>query len=583
MPSSVSGGQLPLTAFFGSRASQASNGSGKSREDRTAAMRKDSPARDRDTRRPTKKQGQNENNVPRIHKRSQGSADVLDKKGSSSRQKSDSPLHIDLSESKGGKEANDEYTTLFSLDENRAKDGCTDVALDDMPLGQVEDHCASITSALSSSPTTPPRRDLIRRPLVAASLPSPPLTASGTKRPRRVPKEQHHNDVVTSESMHPNQSGTSASTLGGPSPRGSALPGGTSARVVGNKDAIVLRSPHKGSKTAMPPPSLPFKVPSSDMPVRPPLRRARSSSSEKWVPSSQTQELSISPPRSRESNDVSRTISHTPKDQITHVVPSSQSSERELQMSDVLPPAPDIYKTPISPLRPDRSSLSPLVSDAGDSPDPLEEGALASGLPSPEVIESSQSQYEHEISPFWAETIAARQAALSWGTQDQVGRVTPLSSPRRPAESQDYDANDEYSQSQGTYSPPSTFATSQPRTSPLHASSQSTNSSGSDRVEPYPVTPSQFRRFVDMFNNRDEFGNELALDEEESDVPERSASPSPSSRRRARPELLQEGAEASPTRKRARVSTSSYSHANRSPRSRGPLRTPADTSESVSP
>ncbi|KAL7282212.1 hypothetical protein ACG7TL_003681 [Trametes sanguinea] len=299
--------------------------------------------------------------------------------------------------------------------------------------------------------------------------------------------------------------------------------------VVGNKDAIVLRYPHNGGKAAMLPPALPLKVPSSHMPIRPPLRHPRSSSSDKWVPSSQARELSLSPRKDWKRKDASDSLPHTPVDHTGQVVPSSQSNERELQLSDVLPPASDIYKTPASPLHVDGLPLSPLVPLVEDSPDPLEEGDLAAALPSREVVESSQ--------------------------RIEMG----------------YDANDEFSQSQDAQSQPSTFTPSDPITSPFHTPSRrrSQESAESYPVEPYLRTPSQLRAFVHMFDERDDTGNVLlsTTDDGEADSP--AASPSPSSRRMTRPDQ----SEATPERSRGtkrplRDLTPPCSYAERPPRSR---------------
>ncbi len=112
----------------------------------------------------------------------------------------------------------------------------------------------------------------------------------------------------------------------------------------------------------------------------------------------------------------------------------------------------------------------------------------------------------------------------------------PPSSPPRPTESQDYDAQDEYSQSQDANSQPSTFASPDPRTSPLHVASQYTDASSSS-LPPYPQTPTQFREFLSMFDGRDEFGNELPVADGavgHTAGRSRSVSPLPASRQTAR-------------------------------------------------
>lgn len=155
------------------------------------------------------------------------------------------------------------------------------------------------------------------------------------------------------------------------------------------------------------PPPLPPKASSSTMPTRPLLRRPHSSSSDRWVPSSQTQELSI-PKESQKHADVP----HTPVDQKTQIVPSSQSHEREMRISDVLPPMSDIYKTPASPLKRTSSPVSPLLPDSDEGVHPPT-GYFAAGQSSPRFVQSSQSQSEHDLTSSWAEMLGTRQAALS--------------------------------------------------------------------------------------------------------------------------------------------------------------------------
>ncbi|KAL1946600.1 hypothetical protein VTO73DRAFT_14704 [Trametes versicolor] len=132
--------------------------------------------------------------------------------------------------------------------------------------------------------------------------------------------------------------------------------------------------------------------------------------------------------------------------------------------------------------------------------------------------------------------LGTRQAALSGAKQSDPIDLPP-SSPPQPAQSQDYDAQDEYSQSQDAYSQPSTFASPDPRTSPLRVCSQYTDASSSSSLPPYAQTPSQFREFLTMFDNRDEFGNELPVADGgvgHTAGRSRSVSPSPASRQIAR-------------------------------------------------
>ncbi|KAI0824655.1 hypothetical protein BC628DRAFT_1410783 [Trametes gibbosa] len=172
-------------------------------------------------------------------------------------------------------------------------------------------------------------------------------------------------------------------------------------------------------------------------------------------------------------------------------------------MSDVLDMAPDVCRTPDSPLQRCRSPVSPSLLDSEAERDTVV------SPPSPDFVESSQSQSEHELSASWAEVIGLRRAALMrYGQSVNLYDYSP-SSPSRPAESQDYDAHDEYSQSQGSYSQASTFAHSELHSSPLCGASQFTDASSSSSLTPYSEVPSQFLDFLSMFENRDEFGNEL--------------------------------------------------------------------------
>lgn len=288
----------------------------------------------------------------------------------------------------------------------------------------------------------------------------------------------------------------------------------------------------------MPPPPLPHKASSPSMPTRPALRPPLSSSSDRWVPSSQSQELSIPLLESRGGTN-SSAVPHTPIGQSTQVIPSSQSHERELRITDVLHTEPDAFRTPDSPLQRCRSPVSPLLPDTGMEHD------MDILPPSPGFVESSQSQTGHELSTVWAEAIGSRQAALDRYSyslfalqRDLTGLFRPAgvadipsSSPPRPAASQDYDAQDEYSQSQECYSQASTFGHSQHPSSPFQAASQFTDASNSSSYTPYPETPPQFRDFLGMFENRDEFGNELPPPPDRLSRP---PSPSPSTGQRAR-------------------------------------------------
>ena len=165
--------------------------------------------------------------------------------------------------------------------------------------------------------------------------------------------------------------------------------------------------PHKETLTprrsqkAMPPPPVPLKAffPSSDMPfiyrrnVRSPSRE-----SDKWVPSSQSQEISIPRPEFPAGHS---SYERAPRfGGSSQFVPSSQDSEKELplrirQLEDPPPPSENI-------------TLGVGHIDGTLHSNEEDEEVLSS----PEVIESSQSQVETEIDAVWAD--ALRIGRLRW-------------------------------------------------------------------------------------------------------------------------------------------------------------------------
>ncbi|KAH9894397.1 hypothetical protein C8Q73DRAFT_790942 [Cubamyces lactineus] len=491
MPSSASGGQLPLTVFLASRATQSGNRPGKDKGDKPGRKRAGSSTQAENREAPLKKRKQKENHD--TSGKTSMRVSELEKHGSTSR--AEDSLTMSQESSREHKQTDVPPSVKYSI-------------------------------PTDSLPATPEGQGRMHRPLPTVSLPSPPLTAPTSKRPRKI------YEILTPDNVNLRRATLS---FDGPSGENNeSLSTGATAQVVGNKDAIVSQPPQRRGEMSMPPPPPPLRPSSTIMPARTIPRSPRSSSSDKWVPSSQTQELSISPPKKRRTMDMSSAIPHTPVDQETQVIPSSQSNERELQMSDVFPPTrtPGAYGTPASPLEAKSLSVSPLLPGRETNADHLETGFKA-GLPSHEIVESSQSQYEHEISSQWADVIGSRKAALSESCDPREGDIDTIpSSPARPVRSQDYDANDEYSQSQDACSQSSTFGSSDPHTSPLRPVSPYTDSTSSYNPTPFPITPSQVRRFVNMFDGRDESGNELP------DIGEgersRSVSPSPASRRTPR-------------------------------------------------
>ena len=163
------------------------------------------------------------------------------------------------------------------------------------------------------------------------------------------------------------------------------------------------------TRELMPPPPLPLKAavlsrPTSPsaMPILRPYHSHRPPTplSEKWVPSSQTQELSL--PGSPVSGGNSSDETHEARcRRASQVVPSSQLSERELEfLGDAERPS-DARQSHLSP-RPSPVPIQPGHTEEGVADDASPDG----------YVESSQSQFETEITPAWAESIAARREEL---------------------------------------------------------------------------------------------------------------------------------------------------------------------------
>lgn len=162
----------------------------------------------------------------------------------------------------------------------------------------------------------------------------------------------------------------------------------------------------------MPPPPLPPKVllSSSDpqsiavsMPRPAPSPRPRSISSEKWVPSSQTQELSIPHYEAMQDDQPVNEVPLGCRGRVSQVIPSSQLSERELEVLHGTPAHMSSFPVLVDGSDELASTFTPVTSAMDGEP----EGQIAH-----EIVESSQSQFETEITAGWAETLAARREVL---------------------------------------------------------------------------------------------------------------------------------------------------------------------------
>lgn len=182
MSFSISGGQLPLTVYFGSRSAQKR----KSTEPRVAATHKDPSESRREAGPSTKRKRQKENHTPRA---------------SSSRK-------AGQSQSTSSRVQGETAAIDLTRDSEEQDSGFDDVHLhkDD------SSHHFSTPTSLELPPATPVAHVRSRATLAAASLPSPPPTAPSAKRVRRVRDD-------TKETNDPNLVGT----LVGQSDRGSSL------------------------------------------------------------------------------------------------------------------------------------------------------------------------------------------------------------------------------------------------------------------------------------------------------------------------------------------------------------------------
>ncbi|TFK92938.1 hypothetical protein K466DRAFT_658858 [Polyporus arcularius HHB13444] len=469
------GGQMPITAYMSKQSSKRTRKTGSSK---ASQKRRSSPGRNREAEPLKKKRKQKENLTPQTSLKDVESKP--DEPSSSSRPRR-SPRRRRNSDTEGGTKVQEEDAgeePVATLDETPTDMTTRKVVIEPTSSGLDDGPgLEATTTEMRTRPMTPEHRGHHRGALAANSLPSPPLTASTARRghkscrdeERRVEEMLEESGGVPHEEM--------IDTV--PSPKQAETGSGPHHSNHGddNTDGSVAPAsrPGESSLVLMPPPDLPPQAASTATPRLPlpvPAQKPCSTSSDKWVPSSQTQELSI--PAYHGAGHPSSDL--TPRARFageTQVVPSSQLYEMELQM----PPA----------------SASATENDG------------SGGAHSPEVVESSQ-QLEAEMDATWAGTVAARQAALGWSKEADGGTRprTPSPSPRK-TESQDYDAQDEFSSQEDDSQPSSDI-----HASPLRMPSQMTQSSASYDSQSTASTPPQVRHFRDMFKGRDEHGNELS-------------------------------------------------------------------------
>ncbi|KAI0774025.1 hypothetical protein C8Q74DRAFT_1368544 [Fomes fomentarius] len=486
MPLSVGGGQLPISAFFGSSVPSSTRTSKTGNPSRISpGKRKDPPAApDQHTEPPKKKAKQKENLAP-------------SKRGSSlnfhESEYLEDGTRSQARRSPGGKPTGGEKTTGDVAQNSEGgnplstvvDDSRTNIAWGSSPSNpthaEPNDHQSplNVLARLDTPPLTPVRIECRRDVLSSNSLPSPPLTAPNSKRPRKMSDAEV--SCPAGAALQPALYASPDAPFHPPSSSGTA-----SERR--DKDPFTALQP-QSSREFMPPPPLPLKVPLPPA-MSTPTFHYRKPSSEDWVPSSQTQELCIPGDEDSQDAPLSGCAARTVSDYASQVVPSSQSQERELEIPHSQPV--NRLRTSLSPLRIEPPARESHANPAGT--DSVDNGGE---MPSPEIVESSQSQIEVEITQEWAAIIGSRLAEF------RGGRSTPSREPT----SQGYDAQDEYSSD----SQPSVFSLSDIRTSPLRAPSQWSESSASYDSDSQPTapTPPQVRRFRDMFKGRDEYGNML--------------------------------------------------------------------------
>ena len=407
MPLSIGGGQLPISAFFGT--SSSSKRGSKTGNPRISPKRRDPPTHlvDESLEPPKKKLKQKENLTPPKPRKH------------SARHVGEVPNPVEGSGSRMTTRAARSCSEQLPMSPI-VEDTRTNVALGcpriDLTQSDSDDHAPPTLQTAASVDGAPltPKHIARKRDLVAAdSLPSPPLTdphARWQKKTRNTQAEPEaelkagSNHVGSSQEV---MEGTRRALTGNLVPGTSRLSvrsdgvGHTLASLdapargqTRDKDSSTTLQP-QNSRELMPPPPLPLKIsiPSS-MPTPPTFHSGKPRSSG-WVPSSQTQELSIPGWQDAPSADSAPPM---PLERASQIVPSSQSQERELEM----PPSPmqraSRHMATLSPLQ-----VEPLHHVGCD---------VDKELPSPEVIESSQSQIEADITPEWAAAIAARTAEI---------------------------------------------------------------------------------------------------------------------------------------------------------------------------
>ncbi|KAM5534894.1 hypothetical protein V8D89_011449 [Ganoderma adspersum] len=511
MPLSVGGGQLPLSAFFGS---ESSGPSGKrAAKPKLSSKRKGSPVRQKTTEPARKKRKHKENLTPSGDQNLENGTHNLESAPGTSkprrRQSSSTEMEVeeldallDLADGVGVNMSPRDALIGPSVD---GSDGIIDITAPKHPHN------------LDTHTLTPEALDRRQDFASITSLPSPPLTAPDAKRGRKKhDDEDKREDILVLPQVTSIDQGNRIGPVDvknidkHPS---SSSP--SQAHTVGHNAPCSPRSSQSG-RDLMPPPPLPLKVllSSSDpqsaalsMP-RPALsRRPRSISSEKWVPSSQTQELSIPRYEDMQDDQPANEVPLGRRRRVSQVIPSSQLCEKELEVLHSSP-ARIFSSSPVLVDRPGElvSTSTPATSAMDGGP----EGPITH-----EIVQSSQSQFETEITAAWAETLAVRREALRWPKKTSPSLPSSSSSsPPRAVETQDYDAESEWSPSIDEVSQSLTM---DPRTSPLQPASQlpsagpSSSYVGSHSVS-HSVLPSQMHQFLETFEGRDDNGNELPRD-----------------------------------------------------------------------